>query len=371
MTAATMGARSVVQAQIKIQHPGFTLDVDLALPGQGVSALFGPSGCGKTTTLRAIAGLERAPGARVVVNGEVWQDDALNIFKPVHQRPLGFVFQEPRLFAHLDVRGNLEYGLRRVPAAQRRVSLDQAVELLGIGHLLTRKPAALSGGEQQRVGMARALATSPRMLLMDEPLAALDAARKREVLPYLERLHRELDIPVLYVSHAIDEVARLADHLVLMEQGRVRASGPTAQVLTQLDLPVAHGEAASAVVQATIAGFDPDYQLLYADFDGGRFSLPYARDVENKLSVGQPVRLRIAARDVSLTLAHQQNTSILNILPGTVAELSPDGQSQVMVGLQINETRLLASVTRRSVDLLGLHVGQPLYVQIKGVALLG
>jgi molybdate transport system ATP-binding protein len=215
---------SRIEARFEVRYPGFALDVTLDLPGRGVTALFGPSGCGKTTCLRAMAGLLHAPGGRLRVQGEVWQDD--HRFVPTHRRPLGYVAQDAALFPHLTVRGNVEYGMKRVPAAQRKVSIDQAVALLGIDALMGRRPDALSGGERQRVAMARALATSPRLLLLDEPMAALDARRKAEVLPWLERLHRELDIPVIYVSHAIGEVARLADHLVLMEAGRVVQSGP-------------------------------------------------------------------------------------------------------------------------------------------------
>jgi len=206
-----------IQACFRLDWPGFSLDVDLALPTRGVTALFGHSGSGKTTLLRCIAGLERAPQGRLIVNGEVWQDEQRWV--PTYKRPIGYVFQEPSLFSHLSVISNLRYGLKRM-SDEQRVSLDQAIDLLGIGHLVDRKPDRLSGGERQRVGMARALAVSPRLLLMDEPLAALDLKRKQEILPYLERLHDELDIPVLYVSHSPDEVARLADYLVAMEDGR-------------------------------------------------------------------------------------------------------------------------------------------------------
>jgi molybdate transport system ATP-binding protein len=232
MTNTTAQAR--IDIQLKLARANFSLDLTLALPARGVTALFGPSGCGKTTLLRALAGLERAAG-RVVIAGEheaeVWQDDTLSPqrFVPTHQRPLGYVIQDAALFPHLDVRHNLHYGLRRIAPAERRVALDDVVDLLGIGALMERRPATLSGGECQRVAIARALATSPRVLLMDEPLAALDAARKADILPYLERLHEALAIPVIYVSHALDEVARLADHLVLMDPGRhVGAAGPAA-----------------------------------------------------------------------------------------------------------------------------------------------
>ncbi len=219
----------MLEIALRWQRPGFALEVALELPGQGVTALFGPSGCGKTTCLRAIAGLERAQG-RVVVNGQVWQDDARRQWLPTHRRGLGYVFQEASLFAHLSVLQNLHYGLKRTPVQRRRVGLEQAIELLGIGHLLQRQPQSLSGGERQRVAIARSLATSPQLLLMDEPLSALDAARKAEVLPYLQSLQQHLQIPMLYVSHAADEVAQLAQHVVLLEGGRVRQQGGVALV---------------------------------------------------------------------------------------------------------------------------------------------
>jgi molybdate transport system ATP-binding protein len=262
---------SGVQARFQQAWPGFTLDVSLDLPGRGVTALFGPSGCGKTTTLRALAGLLHAPGGHVQVNGQVWQDGAL--FVPPHQRATGYVFQDANLFAHLSVRGNVEFGLKRVPVAQRRFALAQAVDLLGIGPLMDRSTAALSGGERQRVAMARALATSPQLLLLDEPLAALDAQRKANVLPWLDRLHRELDIPVIYVSHALDEVRRLADHLVLMDAGRVVRSGPAADLLGQLRL--ADGtDNNCALIAATVHTHDAALSLTTLLLNGALVQLP-------------------------------------------------------------------------------------------------
>ena len=228
-----------IEARFDIDRGDFRLDVDLSIPARGITALFGPSGCGKTTLLRAIAGLERVPGGHLGMAGETWQDDGL--FVPTHKRPIGYIFQEASLFSHIDVRGNLEYGTRRMRDGQDRVSLEEAVDLLGIGHLLDRRPHTLSGGERQRVAIARALAVSPRLLLMDEPLASLDLERKQEILPYLESLHRTLEIPVIYVSHEPDEVARLADHMVLLEAGRVIASGTVHDMFTRLDLPLANG----------------------------------------------------------------------------------------------------------------------------------
>ena len=354
-----------ITARLALTRPGFTLDVDLQLPGRGVTALFGPSGCGKTTCLRAIAGLTRAQPGRVEVNGEVWQDDAQGIWRATHERALGYVFQEASLFDHLNVHGNIAYGQKRTPPARRKVALEQAVELLGIGHLMQRKPQALSGGERQRVAIARALATSPRLLLMDEPLAALDAQRKAEVLPYLEKLHRTLDIPVLYVSHSIDEVARLAEHLLLLQDGAVRAQGRTDELIVRLDLPLAHGDAAATVIEGTVLQHDAHDHITTVGFNGGQLQLvsPTPR------APGEPLRLRVQARDVSLARAPASDTSILNILPATVAALAEDSPGQMMVALDAGPTRLLARVTQRSAAALALAPGQAVFAQVKGIAI--
>lgn len=358
------GAMNGIHARLSLVRPDFTLDVQLALPGHGVTALFGPSGCGKTTCLRALAGLERARGS-VQVNGEVWQDDATGQWRPTHQRALGYVFQEASLFAHLDVRRNMEYGLRRQTPARRRVSLEHAVELLGLGALLPRMPHTLSGGERQRVAIARALATSPRVLLMDEPLAALDAARKAEVMPYLERLQRSLDIPVLYVSHSSDEVARLASHLVLLQAGRVTAQGPTAELMARLDLPLAHGDAAAALVQGRVLAHDAHDQLLTVAIDSGQIQLASGRP----RAVGESVRLRVLARDVSLARTRAADSSILNLLPARITQLADGGPGQVLVALDVAGTTLLARITLRSCRTLALAVGDEVFAQVKGVAL--
>lgn len=352
--------------QASLVRQDFALDVALQLPGRGITALFGVSGSGKTTCLRILAGLEPQARGRVSVAGDVWQDSAQGIFRPVHQRALGYVFQEASLFDHLSVQDNLKYGFKRTPPDQRQHGWDHAVALLGLGHLLARWPHELSGGERQRVAIGRALASSPRLLLMDEPLAALDAPRKAEILPYLERLHAELSIPIIYVSHAIDEVARLADHLVLMDAGRALASGPTGALLTRLDLPLAHGDSASAVIQARVTGHDSAYHLTLAEFAGGCLRVP-----QQALQPGHMLRIRVQARDVSLTLSPQTGTSILNILPARVTALSADGPGQVMVALDAAGTPLLARVTRKSLDALGLAEGLRVYAQIKGVAILG
>jgi len=357
---------SGLTARFQLTLGDFRLDAAFEAPGRGVTALFGPSGSGKTTVLRCVAGLERVPGGYLAVNGSVWQDDQNGIFLPPHQRGLGYVFQEANLFLHLDVRRNLEYGWKRIPATERQVGFDQAVELVGIGPLLNRSPARLSGGERQRVAIARALLTSPRLLLMDEPLAALDLTSKAEILPYLERLHDELSIPVLYVSHSPDEVARLADFMVLMSKGKAVASGPLREMLARLDLPLAHGDEAGALVDTTVGAHDEAFHLSRLDFTGGSISVPHVSQ-----PVSHPVRLRIHARDVSLALERPGQSSILNILPATVAEIADENPAQVLVKLDCAGTPLLAKITRKSCALLGLQPGMAIYAQVKSVALLG
>jgi molybdate transport system ATP-binding protein len=360
-----------IAARFKIAYPGFALDVDLDLPGRGVTALFGPSGSGKTTLLHCIAGLERAAQGRLAIGGEIWQDEHRCV--PTHRRPLGYVFQEASLFPHLSVQGNLDYALKR---SGRRIasadffSFDHIVDLLGIDALLDRSPDRLSGGERQRVAIARALLTAPRLLLMDEPLAALDLARKNEILPYLERLHDALEIPVLYVSHAPDEVARLADHLVVLDAGRAVAQGPLAETLARADLPVRLGEDAGVVLDGTVAERDAQWHLAKIDIDGGEGAALWVRDGGH--ASGQRVRVRILARDVSIALERHEGTSILNILPAQVVSLADDDHpAQTLVRLQIGSAPILARVTHRSASHLELAPGRPVWVQIKAVALIG
>ncbi|WLI09570.1 molybdenum ABC transporter ATP-binding protein [Pseudomonas sp. FP597] len=358
----------MIDVRLQLKYSDFALEVDLHLPGRGVTALYGQSGSGKTTCLRCIAGLERAHDGFIQVNDEVWQDSRAGVFVAPHKRALGYVFQEASLFAHLSVRANLEFGLKRIPRQQRRVDMAQATELLGIGHLLERNPLHLSGGERQRIGIARALLTSPRLLLMDEPLAALDSQRKGEILPYLERLHDELDIPVLYVSHAQDEVARLADHIVLLSAGKALASGPIGETLARLDLPLARGDDAGVVINGTVSAYDAHYQLLTLQLPGS--ALPM-RVAHAPLAVGKALRVKVQARDVSLSLQAEEHSSILNRLPVTVTEEIPaDNSAHVLVRLDADGTPLLARITRFSRDQLQLHPGQVLWAQIKAVAVL-
>ncbi|MBK3510631.1 molybdenum ABC transporter ATP-binding protein [Pseudomonas sp. MF6747] len=358
----------MIEVRLKLNYPGFALEADLKLPGRGVTALYGHSGSGKTTCLRCIAGLERAEDGFVQINDQVWQDSRNGLFVPPHKRALGYVFQEASLFPHLSVRANLEFGFKRIARQQRRVDLAHATELLGIAHLLDRHPQHLSGGERQRIGIARALLTSPQLLLMDEPLAALDSKRKSEILPYLERLHDELDIPVLYVSHAQDEVARLADHIVLLSDGQVLASGPIGETLARLDLPMALGDDAGVVINGSVSAYDAHYQLLTLQLPDSALSM---RVAHAPLALGKQLRIKVQARDVSLSLQAQEPSSILNRLPVTVTgEISADNNAHVLVRLDAGGTPLLARITRFSRDQLQLCPGQALWAQIKAVAVL-
>ena len=360
----------MIEATLKLPRGAFTLDVSLQLPSQGVSAVFGPSGCGKTTLLRCLAGLERAPQGRVVVDGQAWQDG--DMFVPPHRRAVGVVFQEASLFEHLDVRRNVEFGWKRLPPAERRVSIDDAIAWTGIEPLLGRSTVGLSGGERQRVAIARALAVSPRLLLMDEPLAALDAARKAEILPAIERLHTLSGIAIVYVSHAIAEVARLADHVVLMDAGRIVATGPVGDLLSRLDLPLPPGEDAGVVLQGAIGDLDAPFHMARLDVPGAAF---WTRDPG--LPLGHRIRLRVLARDVSLSLVAQPDSSILNQVPVTVEALADDAHpSQVLVRVRTRDgagaatSALLARVTRKSAHALALAPGQAVWAMVKSVALL-
>lgn len=367
-TKRVEGGLGSIQARFKVEHPGFALNVDLALPGRGISALFGHSGSGKTSCLRCFAGLDRPVDGYLQVNGELWQDSAQGYFLPAHKRAIGYVFQDANLFAHLTVRGNLQFGLKRIPVAERRIPLQQAVALLGIEHLLERLPSHLSGGERQRVGIARALLSSPKLLLMDEPLASLDLKRKLEVMPYLERLHEELEIPIIYVSHSPDEVARLADHLVLLEGGKASASGPLKETLLRADLPFVLEDDAEAVVEGRVTAHDEAYGLLYLQLPDStvQLRLPHA-----PLPLHKQVRIKIKARDVSLSLQPAQDSSVLNLLPARVLDwLNAEGQAHVLVRVQVGGEQLIARITRYSFDRLNIQRDQPLWAQVKSVSLL-
>lgn len=353
----------MIKARFLIQKNAFTLNVDLDLPARGITALYGPSGCGKTSLLRALAGLDHYPQAYLAVGENIWQDQ--HHFLPTHRRPLAYVFQEPSLFSHLSVQANLEYASKRASPSDNRISIAQVIALLGIEKLLDRRPDNLSGGEQQRVAIARALAVNPQLLLMDEPLAALDQTRKQEVLPYIESLHHELAIPIIYVSHSHEELAQVADHLVLIENGNASRHGRIHDMLTALELPLAHSNEAAAIIDASVEHHDPHYQLTHLVFDGGHLIVKGLTSTP-----GSPVRVHLAARDISLTLKRQHDTSILNIFEARVVQVMDEGPSQVTVRLLAGNTPLLSRITRKSAEDLELKSGVTVYAQVKSVAVL-
>ena len=362
---------SILHLQLRMDRSAFKLDVDLQLPGQGITAIFGPSGSGKTTLLRAVAGLEKNQQGRIQIGANVWQDTLQGIDLPTWQRALGYVFQESSLLPHLSVKDNLNFGLKRALNSLGNVqteaakALQASIELLGIGSLLQRMPDQLSGGERQRVAIARAIAMQPQLLLMDEPLASLDAARRQEIFPWLAKLRDELKMPMLYVTHSAEEVTRLADYLVVLEQGQVKAQGPVGTVLTQVVNPVVIGEDAGALIAGQIGAVDAEWHLSRVDFEGGRI---WMRDAG--LPGGKAVRIRILARDVSLATAELRSTSIQNQLQGVIQSITPDAHpSQVMVVLKCGTEEVLARVTRRAVSELGLQLGMPVWAQVKSVAL--
>ncbi len=341
---------------------GFRLDAHAELPGRGVTALFGPSGVGKTTLLRCIAGLLQVEGGYCRVGEQVWQDGST--FIPPHRREMGLVFQQANLFKHLTIEDNLRFGFNRVKVENRSVKFPEIVDLLELREFLQRRPHQLSGGQQQRVAIARALLTSPRLLLMDEPLASLDDASKRAILPYLEQLHEVLDIPVLYISHSLSEILSIADWLAYMEEGQILASGPLNELLTRQDLPLAYLDEACVVIEGRVTNHGADH-LSEVSTAAGTFYLSKIRP-----DVGQNVRVRIAARDVSIALTSAADSSIQHILPARITAISPaPDPSRQLLQLKVGREVLLASVTARSVSRLQLQIGQSVFAQVKSVAL--
>ncbi len=363
-----MTGDTVVAAAFRGQFGAFALDANFTMPSAGVTALFGPSGCGKTTVLRCIAGLQRATTGSCVVAGEVWQD--ATTFLPAYRRPIGYVFQEPSLFAHLTVRRNLVFGMRRRPADDPAtgVGFDEMVELLGLAALLERSPRKLSGGERQRVAIGRALLSRPKLLLMDEPLSALDRPSKDEIIPFLERLQHRLAIPTLYVTHDMAEVERLAATLVLMREGSVIGAGPLSTLQSDPTLPLFGARDAAVTLDARVEAYDAGAGLATLTVAGGRFRLPSAA-----LPLGEWHRLRVAAGDVSLTRDEPSRTTIINVFAVQILDATATGAHEVtaVLGMGVGgvETRLLTRVTRHSWTTLGLAPGERLYAQVKGVAL--
>lgn len=377
-----------IRFRTPLEH--FTLDVDISIPATGVTILFGPSGCGKTTLLRCIAGLHPAEHAQLSINDQSWQ--AAGIYLPAYQRRVGYVFQEPSLFPHLNVSRNLLFGQRRSflksclkgclksrvknpqqsqQKSQQKsqqtspLSLDEVSQLLGISHLLQRMPDNLSGGEKQRVAIGRALLSNPEILLMDEPLSALDYATKAEIIPYLEQLHARLSIPIIYVTHALSEVESLADHIVLLNKGKVTAQGPIKEMMLDLSAPLAHFSKAGSLIDAVVDHYDEEYDLTTFAVDGGTLTVP-----GNIGLPGAQKRIHLSASHISLSRTAAADSTIVNILPVTILEISPADKAQCNIRLQMGEhSQILARITRRSKDQLALKCGEQLFAQIKGVSL--
>ena len=358
--ASDAGAGAAIAARFLLQRGDFKLDVDVAIAMHGTTGIFGVSGAGKTSLLRCIAGLEKASAGRLAVGDETWQDE--HTFRAIHERSVGYVFQQPRLFPHLDVQGNLDYGVKRRVNRNNAVcpNRDKMIALLDLQPLLRRRVSTLSGGEAQRVAIARALLCAPKLLLMDEPLASLDRQRRHEVLPYIERLRMALKIPLLYVSHSMDEIARLCDELIVMEEGRVTAAGSLQTMLLRTD--IFGGEEASAVIHGRALRYDAQFDLTQVKFSGGEIWVSGRRDA------GAALRLRIRAGDVSLCRSRPADSTILNILPAVIERMDSESPASQLLRLQLGDDYMLARITQRSAAELNLQAGERVFAQIKSVA---
>jgi molybdate transport system ATP-binding protein len=363
-TAPTPG--DVLALDITVDYAAFRLAVKVQLPLRGITAVFGPSGGGKSTLLRAIAGLEPARGV-VRLGSRVLLDRNTTVALPPHRRELGYAFQDARLFPHLDVRANLDFAWSRArPPTALQGRWQEVVDAFALAPLLDRRPQTLSGGERQRVSLARTLLTLPALLLLDEPLSALDSARKRQILPCVEAMATHFGVPVLYVTHSIDEVARLADRVLVLEQGRVQAFGDTADILERLDLqPLTGRFEAGVVIDAVVAEHVPQYALTRLDLGGQSMVMPSIEHLQPK----QSVRLRVRARDVALAIERPQGISIRNILRGTLLSVHADEESPFAEALvALGSQRVRARITRAAVAELDLHQGRPVFVLLKSVS---
>ncbi|GMG84267.1 molybdenum ABC transporter ATP-binding protein [Paralimibaculum aggregatum] len=363
------GGLSVEIAHALARSPGrggaFALDIRFEAPAEGVTALFGPSGSGKTSCANAVAGLLRPDAGRIALGEEVLFDAARRRHLPPRRRGIGYVFQEARLFPHLTVAANLDYGARRSPRAPGAAERGRIVEMLGIGGLLARRPAGLSGGERSRVALGRALMSGPRLMLLDEPLAALDAGRKAEILPYLERLRDETGVPILHISHSLDEVTRLADRMVVLNAGRVAATGSVEEIMARLDLfPLTGRFEAGAVIAGRVEAADAGMQLSAVGFAGGRLLVPRIA-----AAPGTPVRLRVRARDVLLAVQRPQGLSARNILAVRIAEIRAEDGPYADIRLDCAGTPILARITQAAVAELGLAPGRMVWAVIKTVSI--
>ncbi|ARN79782.1 molybdenum ABC transporter ATP-binding protein [Methylocystis bryophila] len=363
-----MSAGHTIRAEFRNALGKFTLDAAFETPAKGVTALFGPSGCGKTTVIRCVAGLTRVKDGYCRIDGEIWQDRD-GVFLPTHKRPLGYVFQEASLFPHLSVRRNLLFGAPKEKSKDRpQIDFDEVVDLLGLRRLLERSPTNLSGGERQRVGIGRALLTQPKLLLMDEPLSALDRKTKNEILPFIEKLRDHFAVPIFYITHDITEVERLADQVVLLEKGHVVMAGPLAELQSNPDSPLASSREAAVSLRGSVVSFDPHYGLLNLSIPGGLLIAP-----SPPAEIGETRRIRILASDVSLACESPGPSSILNVLPAKVVTMKPLDPYETLVVLALGEkgegARLLARMSRKSCETLGLSKNLSVFAQVKYVAL--
>lgn len=350
---------------IKLKRKEFSIEAEFDIPSRGVMGIFGHSGSGKTTLLRCIAGLEKDAQGHIEINGQTWLSGTQNLSS--QDRNIGYIFQESRLFPHLSVQANLDYGTKRC-SAQNTTSLDrdQLFELLNIGHLLERKPHQLSGGEKQRVAIGRALLKNPQIMLLDEPLASLDYKRKQEILPFLDRLHEELSIPMLYVSHSMEEVSRLCDYILVMEQGRVQFNGSLHDALISPESPLSRAENAAAVLEGSVAKQEKDFQLSTVQTSNGNRIV-----VQGLVEIGKHVRIRIQATDISLCKTAATDSSILNVIQGTISAIIEEHDAHILLQINSQNDILLTRISRKSYQQLGLDLNQSVYMQIKAVSIHG
>ena len=352
-----------LSVRYQLSRADFSLDVNIEIASQGITGVFGSSGAGKTTLLRCMAGLEQPDAGRLVVNGSVWEDSDTGVNRAIHERRIGYVFQEARLFRHLDVSQNLRYGEKRLAKQDSQVEFDHVVELLGLASLLQRSPATLSGGEAQRVAIGRALLRGPELILMDEPLASIDAARRDEVLPFIERLHVDVGLPIIYVSHSIEEMCRICDQLAVMDGGRILVDGDLQSVLLQTEVPMLSGREAGAVINAKVEEFESSDNLTRVATSSSQLWV----QGNNGLPAAE-LRLRVRANDVSLCLQRPQKTSILNVLEATVVRIQEEASGSMLVHVRAGTDDLLARVTRRSCVELLLEPGTAVFAQVKSIA---
>jgi molybdate transport system ATP-binding protein len=347
---------------LKLLKDNFELNTSFDFDLTGITALFGPSGCGKTTLLRCIAGLEAYSVGSIQISGDTWQDSTQNVFIQTHQRSVGFVFQKGALFDHLNVLKNLEFSYSRTDQAQFK--FDEVISLTGLGNLLDRDTVSLSGGERQRVALARTLLSSPQLLLLDEPMAALDDQSKGELFPYLEKINKQFNIPIIYVSHSIEEVARFSDTIALMSEGKITKTGKTSEVLTDYNLSNPNALKTISIFSGVVESIDEKYCLADIKCFGFKWV------VTNKnLKCGESIKILVKAKDVSLTLNSSSDSSVLNILKVTVKTIKPIDSSHVLVELSLGTSSLLSKVTKKSADHLKLRESQEIFAQVKSVSI--